>query len=109
VRFDNRASDPQVLRDLANSEGPQEEARRTAQAIRRDARRLAPRRTGNLARNIVVEEYVDLRTGVEAYAVGWNDDAFYGPFVEDGGENRRPRPHLVPAAIKNGALSGGDA
>jgi HK97 gp10 family phage protein len=108
MRVDNRPSDPRALRELANSPGPQEAARRLALAIQRDARRLAPRRTGNLRRNIKVEEITDLSTGVEGYAVGWTDDAFYGPFVENGGEHSRPQPHLVPAAIKHGAGRGGD-
>lgn len=108
MRVDNRPSDPRALRDIANSPEVQDVARRLAQDIRRDARRLAPRRTGNLARNIVVEEITDLATGIEGFVVGWNDKAFYGPFIEEGGEDAAPQPHLVPAAIKNGALGGGD-
>jgi len=103
VRVDDRPSDPRVLRDLVNSPQVQDEARKVALAIRRDARQLAPERTGNLRRHIVTEQITDLDTGLEGYAVGWDDDAFYGPFVEAGGERRSPRPHLVPAAIKNGA------
>jgi HK97 gp10 family phage protein len=109
VRVDKRTSDPGALHEIANSQPVQDQAQATARAIRRDARRLAPRRTGNLARHIQVEEIIDQRTGIHSYAVGWDDEAFYGPFVEEGGEGRRPRPHLVPAAIKNGATgSGGD-
>jgi HK97 gp10 family phage protein len=108
VKVDDRPSDPDALRDIANSPEVQAEARDLAKDIQRDARRLAPRRRGNLARHIEVEEITDLTTGIEGYAVGWGDKAFYGPFVEDGGEGRTPRPHLVPAAIRNGALRGGD-
>lgn len=103
MKVDSRPSNPRALRDIANSPDVQRVAREQAKAIQRDARRLAPRRSGNLARNIVVEEYTDLETGVEGYAVGWNGNAFYGPWVEEGSEGRRPQPHLVPAAIKNGA------
>ncbi len=103
MRLDNRPSDPRALRDIANSPEVQAETLELAKAIRRDARRAAPRRTGNLARNIVIEETTDLTTGIEGYAVGWNDKAFYGPFIESGDEATAPQPHLVPAAIRHGA------
>jgi hypothetical protein len=111
VKLDNRGSDPRVLRDLANSAGPQDEARRTAKAVQRDARRnIRPsRRSGNLERHIAVEEITDLETGIEGFAVGWDDKGWYGWIVENGREGVPPRPHLVPAAIANGVLApGGD-
>lgn len=109
MRLDPRPSDPRALRDIANSPGPQAEALRLAKAIQRDARRLAPRRTGKLRRNIKVEEITDLDTGIEGFAVGWDDPAFYGWMVETGTEDTAPKPHLGPAAIKNGARGpGGD-
>jgi HK97 gp10 family phage protein len=109
VRVDNRPSDPAALRDIANSPGPQQVALDLAKAVQRDARRLAPRRQGTLRRGIKVEEVTDLKTGIEGYAVGWDDKAFYGPFIEEGTSRSRPHPHLVPAAIRNGALApGGD-
>jgi len=108
MKVDNKPSDPQALRDIANGPGPQEQAFQLAKDIQRDARRLAPRQSGNLARHIQVEEITDLVTGIEGYAIGWDDKAFYGPFVEDGREGVTPRPHLVPAAIKHGAIDGGD-
>lgn len=108
MRVDNRPSDPRALRDIANSPGPQDEARQLAGLIRRDARRLAPKLTGNLARHIVVEEITDLDTGIEGFAVGWDDKGWYGQMVEDGTEDTAPQPHLVPAAIKNGARGPGD-
>jgi len=109
VRVDNRPSDPQALRDIANSPPVQEVARRLAKDIQRDARRLAPVRTGNLRRHIVVEEITDLTTGVEGFAVGWDDKGFYGWIVENGREGVPPQPHLGPAAIKNGARGPGDS
>lgn len=109
MRIDNRPSDPRALRDLANSAGPQDEARRVAKAVQRDARRGAPKRSGNLARHIAVEEITDLDTGIEGFAVGWGDKGWYGWIVENGREGVAPRPHLVPAAIKNGVIApGGD-
>jgi HK97 gp10 family phage protein len=109
VRLDNRPSDPRALRELANSEQAQSAARQQALDIRNDARRLAPHRTGNLRRHIVIEEITDLATGIEGYAVGWDDKGFYGWFVESGTEHSAAQPHLVPAGIKNGAIDpGGD-
>lgn len=110
MRTDNRPSDPQALRDIANSPEVQDVARKLAKAIQRDARRLAPKRTGTLARNIQVEEITDLDTGIEGFAVGWGDKGWYGFLVETGTEHSSPRPHLIPAAIKNGATgyAGGD-
>lgn len=106
---DNRPSDPRVIRELANSSQVQDVLKELALAIRRDARQLAPKRTGNLRRHIVIEGFTDLDTGLEGYAVGWDDDAFYGPWVEAGDETHRPQPHLVPAALKNGATYAGGA
>jgi HK97 gp10 family phage protein len=109
VKVDNRPSDPRALRDIANSPEVQDEARALAKAIQRDARRLAPKRSGTLRRNIKVEEITDLETGIEGYAVGWDDKAWYGWMVENGTEDTAAQPHLGPAAIKNGARGpGGD-
>lgn len=108
MRTDNRPSDPRALRDIANSPEVQAVARRQAEDIRRDARRLAPKRTGNLRRHIVIEEITDLATGIEGFAVGWDDKGWYGQMVEFGTEDTAPQPHLVPAAVKNGARGPGD-
>ncbi len=111
MRLDNRRTDPRKLREIANMPHVQDEARKLATDIRDDARRTARtfRRTGRMARHIKVEEITDLETGIEGFAVGWDDPAFYGPFVEGGTEDTAPRPHLVPAAIKHGAsVRGGD-
>ncbi len=103
MKLDNRPSDPQALRELANSQQAQDAAYALAKDIQRDARALAPKRTGNLSRHIEVEEYTDLKTGVEGFAVGWGDKAWYGQMVEEGTEHTTAQPHLVPAAIRNGA------
>jgi HK97 gp10 family phage protein len=103
MEMDRRPTDPKALRELANSEQAQKVCRELAKDIRGDARRLAPVRTGNLRRHIVIEEYTDLDTGIEGFAVGWDDKAFYGWMVEDGSEGKPAQPHLAPAAIKNGA------
>jgi HK97 gp10 family phage protein len=108
VKLDKRPSDPKALRDIANSPEVQAVARDLAEAVKKDARRLAPKRTGNLRRHIVVEEITDLETGVEGFAVGWDDKGWYGWLVETGTEDTAPKPHLVPAAIKNGITVRGD-
>jgi HK97 gp10 family phage protein len=103
VRSEKEPGSAQALRDIANSEEIQSELRKLAKDVQRDARRLAPKRTGTLRRGIVVEEITDLDTGLEGFAIGWNNKAFYGWMVENGTEENAPRPHLIPAAIKNGA------
>jgi HK97 gp10 family phage protein len=107
VKTDHGRSDPDELREIANSDEVQHEALQAARAIRSDARRLAPSRTGNLRRHIEVEKILDTRTGVQGYAIGWDDAAWYGQMVEQGTEHTRAQPHLVPAAIKNGATGAG--
>lgn len=104
MRMDERPTSPEALKELANSEQVQAVCRQLAKDIQRDARRLAPVRSGTLRRGIEVEEYTDLETGYDGYAVGWGNRAWYGWLVEDGGEHHAPRPHLIPAAIKNGAV-----
>lgn len=108
MRLDDRPSDPRELRELANSPEVQAVAHDLAKDIQRDARRLAPKETGRLRRGIEIEEITDLTTGIEGFAVGWSDRAFYGWLVEAGTEDTLARPHLVPAAIKNGARVTGD-
>jgi HK97 gp10 family phage protein len=102
VQVRDRTSDPKALLEIANSNEVQQVALDQARAIQRDARSLAPVNTGRLRRNILIEAVTNLDTGIQGYAVGWGDRAFYGQMVEFGTEHTRPRPHLVPAAIKNG-------
>ena len=107
--MDNRPTSPEALRELANSQQAQDACWDVAKAIQRDARRLAPVKTGTLRRGIVIEEITDLDTGIEGFAVGWSDKAWYGWMVESGTEKEPAKPHLAPAAIKNGAtFTGGD-
>lgn len=105
MEVDNRPIRRGVLAALSQLPEVSKQTRRVANAIRRDARSLAPKRTGNLRRHIRVERRYDRATGVVTYAVGWDREAFYGWMVENGTEHSRPRPHLVPAAIMNGAIA----
>lgn len=102
--FDRRPIRKEVLAALTQVKEVTKQTRAVAMAIRKDARALAPRRTGNLRRGIRMQRVYDRRTRTVSYAVGWNGDAWYGRLVEFGTENSRPRPHLVPAALKNGAV-----
>ena len=107
MKMDKRPTSPEALRELANSDQVQDVCRDLAKDIQKDARRLAPKKTGNLRRHIVIEEITDLETGIEGFAVGWDDKGWYGWLVENGTEDNAPAPHLVPAAIKHGAVFAG--
>ncbi len=65
--------------------------------VRQEASRRAPRRTGNLAANIVVGEPKGEKPDEIAVAIGPNKDAFYGLFVELGTSKMAARPFLAPA------------
>ena len=90
--LDELARQPDVVRTV----------REVANAIKKDAKRLAPRSTGTLARRGIEVERT--RRG---FLVGWNAAGWYGWLVESGTEDAGPRPHLVPAAIANGARPAG--
>lgn len=108
MKVSHEPTDPRALKEIANADETQQECLALAKDIQRDARAIAPKKTGNLSRHIEVEEITDLDTGIEGYAVGWGDKAWYGQMVEDGTEKTSPQPHLVPAAIKNGAVAGSE-
>lgn len=107
---DNKPLRPEVLAALSQVPEVAKQVRTVANAIRRDARRLARKQTGTLRRNIQVERVYDPDTGFVKFYVGWGPAAWYGWMVETGTEDTPPAPHLVPAAIKNGAVApeGGD-
>lgn len=105
--IDNKPIRPEILAALSQLPEVTKEVRGTANAIRRDARQLAPKRTGRLRRGIQVERAYDASARRVSYIVGWGPSAWYGWLVEAGTEDTRPQPHLVPAAIKNGAVFGG--
>lgn len=107
MKVGHEATDPRALHEIANSDEVQRELHKLAKDIQRDARRLVPKRSRNLSRHIEVEEITDLDTGIEGYAVGWGDKGWYGMMVELGTEDTDPQPHLVPAAVKNGAKAAG--
>lgn len=91
---------PEVLAAISQAPSVKKQVRAVAAEIRKEARRLAPKNTGNLRRNIAVENVYDPKTGMVEYHVGWNKKAWYGGLVELGTEHEPPRPHLRPAADK---------
>ncbi|BEL07821.1 hypothetical protein Q0Z83_060120 [Actinoplanes sichuanensis] len=103
MRLDPRPIRREVLAALSQMPEVTKQTRAVANAIRRDARRLAPKRKGTLRRSIAVERVFDPRTRAVHFIVGWAPQGWYGWMVETGTEDTTPKPHLVPAAIKNGA------
>ncbi|MEU7609554.1 HK97-gp10 family putative phage morphogenesis protein [Micromonospora sp. NPDC049204] len=103
--MDSRRIRPEVLAALSQVPEVTRQVREVANAIRRDARRLAPRQTGQLARSISVERVYDPLTRRVGFIVGWGPRGWYGWLVESGTEDQEPRPHLVPAAIAHGAVA----
>lgn len=74
-----------------------------ARVIQKDAKRRAPRLTGNLEKGIVVKREKNTQLAAE-YAVGWakpkkkgGADAWYGRLVEFGTVKMVAQPHLRPA------------
>jgi len=88
---------PEVITALTRTVEVKRQVRAVANAVRDDARRRAPRKTGALRRSIRVDNVLDERGNV-VYRVGWDKRvAFYGPMVEFGTERTRAQPHLRPA------------
>lgn len=71
--------------------------RATAARVQRDARILAPVRTGFLRNSIGV----DTREGDNAVSAEVGPAAYYGVFVELGTSRMAPRPYLFPAADRH--------
>ena len=91
---------PEVLAAVSQAPSVKKQVRAVAAEIRNEARRLAPKDTGNLRRNIAVENVYDRDTGLVEYHVGWKHQGWYGSLVELGTEDTPARPHLRPAADK---------
>ena len=91
---------PEVLAAVSQAPSVKKQVRAVAAEIRKEARRRAPKDTGNLRRNIAVENVYDRDTGLVEYHVGWKKLAWYGSLVELGTEDTPARPHLRPAADK---------
>lgn len=96
----------EVLAALSQLPHITKQVRDIAVQIKKDAALLAPKNTGRLSRGIAVERVYDEVERTVSYIVGWDDKkAFYGLLVEQGTVEHVGRPHLVPAAIKNGAIA----
>ena len=97
---------PQALAALSRLPEVKKQVRRVAAEIRTEARLLAPVDTGNLRRNIAVDNVLDA-TGAVVFRVGWTAGAVYGPDIEFGTEDTEAQPHLRPAALKVKRSGGG--
>lgn len=91
---------PEVLAAVSQAPSVKKQVRAVAAQIRKEARRLAPKESGNLRKNIAVENVYDSKTGLVEYRVGWKKRAWYGSMVELGTEGTPAKPHLRPAADK---------
>jgi HK97 gp10 family phage protein len=76
-----------------------------ARVIQKDAKRRAPKLTGNLEKGIVVKREKNTQLAAE-YAVGWSKpkktesgvrNAYYGRMVEFGTVKMTAQPHIRPA------------
>lgn len=73
-----------------------------ASVISREARKLVPKRSGVLRKNIGVQRHKrQSRPHSVLYKVGWKGDGFYGRFLELGTRYQAARPHLRPALDAN--------
>jgi HK97 gp10 family phage protein len=108
VKTDSKPIRADVLAALTELPEVVATVREVAKDIAEDARNLAPVRTGNLKRKGIGIEKRRNSRGKVYYVVGWTPDGWYGELVEFGTEDTTARPHLVPAAVKNGAVSAGD-
>jgi HK97 gp10 family phage protein len=89
---------PEVLAAISQAPSVKKQVREVANAIRKEARRRAPKDSRNLSRGIAVENVYDQKTRMVEYHVGWSKRAWYGAMVELGTEDTPAQPHLRPAA-----------
>ena len=106
MRVSPQRISPEVLAALSRVPEVKKQVRLVANEIRKEARQLAPKDTGNLRRGIAVDNVLDDRGAVE-FRVGWTKRAFYGSLVELGTEDTPAQPHLRPAALKVKGSGGG--
>lgn len=88
----------ELARDLAAAPGKiqrraPEAIRTTANAIQRDARRLAPRLTGALRNSI--------RSDIGALSATIGTDLYYAGYQEFGTSKMSPNPYMRPAFARN--------
>lgn len=75
--------------------------RKGAEIVRKDASNRAPRRTGNLADNIVIRKQKNTDVDEINFGIGPNSQAWYGMFPELGTINHPAKPYLRPALDGN--------
>ena len=69
--------------------------KKSAEAVKKAAAEIAPKRTGTLAGSIGVDTYGDGRSGGMTAVIG--PLARYGIFVERGTSKMAPQPYMEPA------------
>lgn len=89
---------PKVLAAISQHPEVKKQVRLVANTVRKLAAQKAPKETGNLRKNLAVEQVSNPRTGAIEYHVGWKKRGWYGSMVELGTMTERARPHLRPAA-----------
>ncbi len=98
--------DPRVIVALTRSPSVKKQMRVVANEVRKEARLLAPKDTGNLRRGNTVDNVLN-DAGEVVFRVGYSKKAFYGSMIELGTEDTAPQPHLRPAALKVKGSGGG--
>ena len=73
--------------------------RKAAKPVLKDARAMAPKKTGAMAKSIKVRTMV--RTNVPAISIGPDAEHYYGVFTERGTAHHSAQPFLRPAWDKN--------
>lgn len=92
-----------IMAAVSQQPKAKKQLRELANAVRDEARRLAPVKTGALRRSIKVVNSYDPVTKTVTYRIGWDKKiAWYGGLVEFGTEKEKAHPHLRPAAYKYG-------
>ena len=73
-----------------------------ATVVRREARKIVLKKTGNVRKNIGVRRKRGSRIPTSVtYSIGWLSDGFYGRFLELGTRYVPAKPHLRPAFEAN--------
>jgi len=104
VKMSSPAVQSAILATLSRDKAVTGEVAKSSRLVRDEARRRAPRRTGDLRRSLKSQRYYNPRTRQVEYRVGWDRSiAFYGWMVEAGTEHSAAQPHLRPAADQFGA------
>jgi HK97 gp10 family phage protein len=96
VNMASQAAQEAIYRQLSRTAEIRNTVERVADTIADDARRRAPKDTGEGARSIHAER--SEKDGHETWHVSWDEEHDYMTYQEFGTVNMRARPFLRPAA-----------